>query len=261
MLCAAETAPSAAGLLVAQRLAIEYEIQRLAVHASVEGDRGRHVSAVVDRPGIQCRAHLPAADHQHRQIVNLFLDQIATPKKLQRIDPLPAVAAHRQHPLHRRQAAVADGKEWVVVDVVVADVRIAAVTAPVPGVSAQHLAVGVGVAERGHGDDGRRHLGQSRPGQLADNALTAELLPEAEGLPVVHHQVAHPQPAGGAEVQRPAVDHARERQGRIAQRAERHHHRLTGHDIVDDLVPDQDFQRIGARLGADLDGDHRRIIG
>lgn len=48
-----------------------------------------------------------------------------------------------------------------------------------------------------------------------------------------------------------------ENDGRIAQGAKGHGYRLIPHHIVDDFVPDQYLQRIGARVVLVLDDDYR----
>ena len=70
---------------------------------------------------------------------------------------------------------------------------------------------------------------------------------EFRSLPVV--------PKSSTAVQ-PPVEHHRG----IAQRAEGHRHRHPAHGVVDDLVPHQDSQGIGADVAVDCDGDHRLAI-
>ena len=95
----------------------------------------------------------------------------------------------------------------------------------------------------------------------ADDPLAGELLPPALGLAVVHHEVGVAELAGGAEIQHrvahpPVVDH-----GRVAEWAEGDRDRHTPHRVVDDLVPDQDLQWIGAVLAAEEHADHGLGIG
>jgi hypothetical protein len=81
---------------------------------------------------------------------------------------------------------------------------------------------------------------------------------------VVHHHVEVPDAprvpeAEDRAVEAPVVDHAR-----IAQRAIAHQHRHPADRVVDDLVPQQHAQRIGARIAVDherqdrLERPHRR---
>ena len=87
--------------------------------------------------------------------------------------------------------------------------------------------------------------------------IAPELLPPRLGLPVVHDEIGVAQLAGRAEVERAPLDPAVERDRRVAERAEGDGDGEPAEFVVDDLVPDQDLQRVGARLAADRQLDHR----
>ena len=95
----------------------------------------------------------------------------------------------------------------------------------------------------------------------SDDPLAGELLPPALGLAVVHHEVGVAQLAGGAEIQHrvahpPVVDN-----GRVAERAEGNGDGNAARRVVDDLVPHQDLQRIGAVFAAQEHADHGLRVG
>ncbi len=92
---------------------------------------------------------------------------------------------------------------------------------------------------------------------LADDPLPGGLLPPGFRLAVVHDEVGMSEPAGRAEIQQFAVKPAIERKRRVAQRAERDSDGCPSHDVVHDLMPDEDLERIG--LGhAPCRHDHHR---
>ena len=78
---------------------------------------------------------------------------------------------------------------------------------------------------------------------------------------VVHHQVRVAQLAGGTEVQHRIADPAVVDDRRIAERAEGHRDRDAPDRVVDDLVPDQNLERVGAVVIADEEADHGLGIG
>ena len=65
------------------------------------------------------------------------------------------------------------------------------------------------------------------------------------------------QEPGHAELQHGPIYFALVDDGGVAQRAVRHRDRHAADDVVDDLVPDQDAQRIGAGDAVDDQADHR----
>jgi hypothetical protein len=69
-----------------------------------------------------------------------------------------------------------------------------------------------------------------------------------------------PQPPRGAEIQHPAVEPPVEGQRGITQRAEGDRHRRAADLVVHDFVPDQDLQRVGAGIPADLDRHDRLAL-
>jgi hypothetical protein len=95
--------------------------------------------------------------------------------------------------------------------------------------------------------------------QFSGDGVAARLLPPALGLAVVHEEVAETQPPGRAEVQHATVQRALEGDGRIAQRTEGDRQRQPAHRVVDDLVPGQDLQGIGADVVAHLHQHHRLL--
>ena len=93
--------------------------------------------------------------------------------------------------------------------------------------------------------------------QITDDGLPGEVGPQALGLAVVHDQRGVEQAARGAEVQDvgaepPVVGHRR-----VAQRTVRDGDGDPADDIVDQLVPDHDPQRVGPGLAARLQRQHR----
>jgi hypothetical protein len=103
----------------------------------------------------------------------------------------------------------------------------------------------------------RRQHAQARARVAADDAFAAELLPPRFRLPVVHDEVGVAQVAGRAEAQRASLHPAVERDRGVAERAERDRNRNTADDVVDDLVPDQDLERVGAATAGERERDHR----
>jgi len=80
--------------------------------------------------------------------------------------------------------------------------------------------------------------------------FACELLPPALRLPVVHDEIGVPQLAGGAEIQSRPVERPLEHQRRVAKRTIGHGNRRAADGVVDDLVPNEDSQRIGVRIVA-----------
>ena len=143
---------------------------------------------------------------------------------------------------------------------VVALVRIGAVLATMAGLAGHDVAVGKGGLEVLPADHRQRHEAQPAAGVDAGDSLTGGLLPPGLGLPVVHDQVAVVQPPGGAEIQHLVVEAPVEGDRGVAQRAERDRHRLVAELVVDDLVPGENLDRIGAHEPAGLD-DRNRLAG
>ena len=73
---------------------------------------------------------------------------------------------------------------------------------------------------------------------------------------VVHHQVSLAQWAGRTKFERLQADPPVESDGGVAERTEGHRDGNTANDIVDDLMPDQDVQAVGAHVAFDLDLDN-----
>src|SRR5262249_26494310 len=88
------------------------------------------------------------------------------------------------------------------------------------------------------------------------NGQTNGLLPPRFSLPVVHQQVAVAQPPGGAEIQHPPVDRSLKSNRCIAERAEGDSDRYSSDRIIDDLVPDENLDGVGAYIVAHLEEDH-----
>ena len=92
---------------------------------------------------------------------------------------------------------------------------------------------------------------------VACERLTAELLPPAFGLPVVHDHVRLPQPPRDTEGVRRSV-HARVENDRgIAQRAVGDSNRHTADDIVGNLMPGQHLQGVGLGFTVHFQPDNR----
>ena len=94
-------------------------------------------------------------------------------------------------------------------------------------------------------------------GILADDPFAGELLPPGLRLAIVHDQIAVAQPSGGAEIENLAVKVAVEGDAGVAQGAEGDRYRLTVYFVVDDLVPYEDAQRVGAGHITVAEHDHR----
>lgn len=123
---------------------------------------------------------------------------------------------------------------------------------PAPSPFVQHAPIRELLSEGSPGDNRRRK--QFKPGssKLTDDSLTGDLLPPAFRLPVPHHQVAVPEVACGAKSKLTPVHYSVERDGRVAQRAERDGHGSAANSIVDNLVPHQDGQRVRSCVTLDL---------
>jgi hypothetical protein len=93
------------------------------------------------------------------------------------------------------------------------------------------------------------------------NGFASELLPPALCLTVVHDEIGVAQLTGRTEIEDMRRDAPIEDDGRVAQRAVGDRHWRATHHIIDDLVPDQDPQRIGAGVPADLEADHGLVGG
>ena len=142
---------------------------------------------------------------------------------------------------------------------VVARVGVRAVGAGVPGLAREHRPVRKRGPEVVPRDDGRGQADELPPRVLPDDAGAGELLPPRLGLPVVHDEVAEAKPPRRAEVEHHRVEAAVEDDRGVAEWAERHRDRGAAQLVVRDLVPDEDLERVGARLAAQLDRDDRLV--
>lgn len=79
-------------------------------------------------------------------------------------------------------------------------------------------------------------------------------------MPVIHNEVGIAQFSRGAEVQKLTVEPAVIDDGRVAQGTKRDADRHTANRIVDNLVPNQDAQRVGLRLTIDDQPNNRRCV-
>lgn len=83
------------------------------------------------------------------------------------------------------------------------------------------------------------------------------MLPPALGLTVVHHQIGVSQLSRRAEIENAILNRALENERAIAERAIGNGYGHTPDNIIHDLVPDQNAQRVGARIVADDERDDR----
>ena len=125
------------------------------------------------------------------------------------------------------------------------------------GVSGHDVAVGKGGLEVLPAHHGKRYEAQPATGVGAGNPLARGLLPPRLGLAVVHDQVAVIEAPGRAEVQHLVVEPTVEGDGGVAERAEGDRHRQIAELVVDDLVPGQDLDGIGAHPPVGLDHGDR----
>jgi hypothetical protein len=94
-----------------------------------------------------------------------------------------------------------------------------------------------------------------------DDGPALHLRPQGVALAVIHHEVALVEFARGAEIEHRAGDSPLEDDARVAERAKRDGDGKAAHDVIDDLVPHEDLQRIGTRIVLDLQGQHRFLSG
>ena len=113
------------------------------------------------------------------------------------------------------------------------------------------------VAELLPGDDPCRILAKPCAGVAADEPEPPELLPPGLCLTVVHDEVGVAQVPGRSEVERPRADPSIEDERGVAERTERDSDRDAGDAVVDDLVPDQDLDRIGSHAITNGELDYR----
>ena len=104
-----------------------------------------------------------------------------------------------------------------------------------------------------------RAVHQEPPQHVPGDPLARGLLPPGLCLPVVHNQVAEAQAAGSTKIQHPSIDCAFKSDASVAQRAKGHRDRGIPQSIVRDLVPHQNLDGVGARLGPDLDQNDRLL--
>ena len=106
----------------------------------------------------------------------------------------------------------------------------------------------------------RRNNLQPLARKLARYRLAADLLPPRLRLPIPHQQIAKPQIARNPEIQRPPVQLPSERNRAIAQRAIGNRHGDAAHNIVHNLMPHHNRQRIRPRLPLNLYRHHRIVV-
>jgi hypothetical protein len=143
------------------------------------------------------------------------------------------------------------------VDVVVARIGVLPVGPVEAGVAREHQSMWMVRLELAPRNDGGQAGQQLSAGQVADNGLPDSLLPPGFGLPVVHQQIAVAQAAGGAEIQHAAMNRALEVEYAIAERTGGDDEGHATDGVVNDLVPDDDLDGIGPRVGANLDQNDR----
>ena len=103
------------------------------------------------------------------------------------------------------------------------------------------------------GDDGGGDEVESLAGEFSDDGLAGELLPPGLGLPIPHDEVEVAQVACGAEVVDRAIEGPVEDDGGVAEGAVGDGDGDAGDDVVDDFVPNEEPEGVGASVVVDLE--------
>ena len=140
-------------------------------------------------------------------------------------------------------------------------VGVDAVVAAVAGLPTEDEAPGKRLLVVGPGGDGQRQEVEVGASEVADDGFAGGLLPERLGQVIPHDHVANPQVGADAEAQGLVVDDPAKADGGITQRTVGGDDRLAADRVVDDFVPREDLQRLGAALAAVLeDGDRLAVV-
>ncbi len=104
-------------------------------------------------------------------------------------------------------------------------------------------------------DQRRGQEGELGTGEVANDALTGDLLPQRDGRVVPHHEIAVAEETGDAEAEHLSVDPAIERGSAVAQRAIGQREGDVAALVVDDLVGDQNPDGKEDDLTCDVEQD------
>ncbi|ABC45577.1 hypothetical protein SRU_0090 [Salinibacter ruber DSM 13855] len=254
--------PRAFGVFVLEAPVVHVgEGERAPVYAAVEDAGGAGLFRLRDLGRVERRDGARGVKHGQRPAGDRVVKDTLLFGFRVRVG-LVAVADGDGHDLRHRGQAVVRGApvgEGLVVDVVVAGVRIAAVRSVVPRVAREHRSVRMGLPKLAEGDDLRRNLRQRPARKVADDRFAGELLPQRFGLAVVHHQIRVAEQAGDAEFDGLAVERTLEHEGAVAERTEGNGHGCARDPIVHDLVVREDLKRIGPRRALVFEQDHRLL--
>ena len=253
---AAENVPLAAGLGIDDAAVFYLEGERPSVDLTIEKRGHADIARLVNAGGVQRadRARLP--DGYDIPLGETVIDDDFLRQGAEGVGDADFANGRAENALGRHQPPVrrAHEQEGTRAAVVI-DVGIAAVEAPL---RRQHFALRILRFEGAVTDQLRRHDIQQRARMRADDALAGQLLPERLRHIVPHDQVAVAQQAADAEAQGVVADAPVEDDGAVAERAEGHGDRRIADDIVGDLMPRQNRQRIGARDTIDFQRDDWR---
>ncbi len=96
-------------------------------------------------------------------------------------------------------------------------------------------------------------------GQLSDDGDAADLLPKSSGEAIIHEKVRTVELTRNAELRVFSLHFALVHDGAATERSVGDEQMFAFKRLVDDLMPDENLERIGAILAIDLNADHQTV--